>query len=54
MMTRDERAIGAREDIAKALHEQNQRDGKNTTYDEAHRKAEQIANKVYREEQERK
>lgn len=53
MMTKDERAIDARDRVAKNLHDQNVRDGKNTTYDEATRKAAEIANKVYRERQEK-
>lgn len=53
VMTRDERAISARDQVARNIHEQNVRDGKNTTFDEAQRKATDIANKVYRERQEK-
>ena len=52
VMSKDERAIIARDEVAKNIHQQNIRDGKNTTYDEAVRKATQIANKVHRERQE--
>lgn len=48
MMTRDERAIQARDMIAKNLHDQNVRDGKRTTYEESHRKAQEIANREHR------
>ena len=48
MMSRDERAIQARDVIAKNLHEQNMRDGKQSTYEKAHRKAQEIANREHR------
>jgi len=52
MMTRDERGISARDSVAKNIHEQNIKDGKNTTYDQAHRKATEIAEKSLRIKQE--
>lgn len=53
MMTKDERAIEARDTIAKNLHEQNQRDGKRTSFDEAQRKATDIAHRKLREDNQR-
>lgn len=47
-MTSDERAIDARNHLAKNIHEQNQREGRNTTYDSALRKATEIAHGVLR------
>ena len=49
----DERAIDARNRVAENIHKQNQLDGKNTTFEQAQRKAAEIANKVYRERQEK-
>ena len=48
IMTRDERAIGARDGIAKNLHEQNVRDGKHTPYEQAHREATKSCERVER------
>lgn len=48
MMTPDERAIDARDRVAKNIHEQNQRDGKNSTFDSALIKATEIAHGVLR------
>lgn len=47
-MSQDERNRLSRDGLAKSIHEQNQRDGKNTTFDEAHRKACETANRVER------
>ena len=52
MMSQDERCIDARDRVAKNLHDQNMRDGKNTTFDEASRKATEIAHKSLRIKQE--
>ncbi len=52
-LTKDERAIDARDRVAKNLHEQNQKDGKNTSFDDALRKVSDIANKQYRIDQEK-
>lgn len=47
MMTRDERAIDARDRVAKNLYDQGQRDNnKNMTYEQAQRIATKIAEKV--------
>lgn len=52
IMSRDEKAIDARDRVARNIHEQNVRDGRNTTFDEAQRKATEIANREYRRKQE--
>lgn len=52
-MTPDERKIGARDEMAKQIHLQNQRDGKNTTYDSAFRKAQDLVNRIEREKSDR-
>lgn len=51
-MSNDDRAIISRDTIAKNLHEQNQRDGKRSTYEDAQRKATEIAHKGERIRQE--
>lgn len=43
VMTRDERAIDARDRVARDLHEQNTRDGKRSTYEDCQRKMAKIA-----------
>ena len=48
MMTSEERAKGAIERISKDIHEQNQKDGKNSTYTAALKKAQEIAEKAER------
>lgn len=48
VMTNDERTFESRDRIAKNLHEQNMRDNKKTTYEQALRKASEIAEKVRR------
>lgn len=48
MMTRDERAIDARDRVARDLHEQNIRDGKRSTYEQCQRKMAEIAEKAER------
>ena len=53
VMSHDERCIDARDRVAKNIHEQNMRDGKNTTYDSALRKATEVANRVHREKGEK-
>jgi hypothetical protein len=52
-MTADDRAQQARDIVAKNIHEQNVRDGKNSTFEQAHNQATAIANKVHRERQEK-
>lgn len=47
-MTRDERSFQARDLIAKNLHIQNVKDGKIATYEQAHRKASEIAEREER------
>jgi len=42
-MTSDEKARDARDRLAKVIHEQSQRDGKDSTFDSALRKATEIA-----------
>lgn len=53
VMTKDEIATDARDRVAKNLHDQNVKDNRGTTYEDAQRKAAEIANKVHREKQER-
>lgn len=48
-MSRDEKTMISRDRIAGQIHEQNQRDGKNTTFDQAHREATRIAEKFNRQ-----
>jgi hypothetical protein len=48
-MTRDERAIDARDRVAKDLHEQNQKDGKRSTYEQCQRKMAEIAERAERD-----
>lgn len=52
-MTKDDRAADARDRVAVNIHNQNVRDGKNTTFEQAHNQATAIANKVHRERQEK-
>lgn len=52
MMTVDERKIDARDRVAINIHQQNIKEGKNSTFDEAQRKATEIAHKRLRQEQE--
>ena len=47
-MSQDERNITARDNLAKEIKLQNEKWGKNMTYDEAQRKATEIAHKVER------
>lgn len=47
-MTKDEKVIDARDRIAKNLHEQNVRDNKKTTFDEALRHCTKIAERAER------
>lgn len=49
MMSTDEKATQGRDRIAKQIHEQNQRDGKNTSFDQAQREANRIAEKWNRQ-----
>jgi aspartate oxidase len=46
MMSQHERDLGARDDVARRIHEQNHREGKDTTFDSALRKATQIAERA--------
>lgn len=48
-MSSDEKALISRDRIAGQIHEQNQRDGKNTTFEQAHREATRIAEKWNRQ-----
>lgn len=50
VMSKDDRAIIARDTLAKNIHEQNQRDNKRTTFEDAQRKATEIAHRKLREE----
>ena len=52
VMTADERAFEARDRVAKAVHEQNMRDGKNTTWEQAERKGAEIAERAKRQRSE--
>lgn len=52
-MTPDERSMDTRDRVAVNIHNQNVRDGKNTTFEDAQRKATEIANKVHRQRQEK-
>lgn len=45
-MTNDERAIEARDTVARNIKEHNEKSGINSTYDSALKKATEIANKV--------
>lgn len=45
MMTSDEKIMNGRDRIAGQIHEQNQRDGKNTSFDQAFREATRITEK---------
>lgn len=54
MMTKDERAIDSRDRVAVNLHRQNEKDGKNTTFADALKKATEVAHRRLREEQEKK
>lgn len=45
-MTNDERAIEARDTVARNIKEHNEKCGINSTYDSALKKATEIANKV--------
>lgn len=52
LMSKDERAIQARDGIARDIYKQEQLNGNSkATYEQAHRKATEIANKVLRREQ---
>lgn len=53
VMSQDERSLDARDRVAKNLHEQNEKDGKNSTFDEALRRVTDIVNKQYRIDQEK-
>ena len=48
-MSVDEKATLGRDRIAGQIHEQNQRDGKNTTFDQAHKEATRITEKWNRQ-----
>lgn len=48
IMTSEERARSAIDQLSKNIHEQNMRDGKNTSYDSALRHATEIAHKILR------
>ena len=49
MMSTDEKATQGRDRIAGQIHEQNQRDGKNTTFDQAFKEASRVAEKWERQ-----
>lgn len=49
MMTRHEREMGARDDVARRIHEQNHKEGKDSTFDSALKKATQIAERAEKE-----
>lgn len=50
LMNKDERALQARDLVARDIHQQAMRDGRNTTFEQAQRKASQIAERASRDE----
>lgn len=53
MMSQDERNITARDAVAKNLYEHAQRSGQRMSYEQAHKKATEIAHRVLRKDGER-
>lgn len=52
-MTRDERAIDARDRVAVNIYEQAKKNGKDIPFDQAQRKASEIAHKQLRRDQDK-
>lgn len=50
--SQDERNIAARDNLAKTLHEHNQRTGQNSTFEQAHKQASEAAERHDRKKSE--